>query len=87
MNTDKLIAGFLDLIVLGMFGAVLYSILTKAIPEGARDVALVMLGALTNGFAAVDKYWHGGTASGARKDDTIARQSEMLAASNPPPAA
>lgn len=64
-------APVMSVVVLVTFGAVLYAVLTKAIPEGQGDIVSIMLGALTTMASAVVAYWVGSSAGSAAKDKLL----------------
>lgn len=64
-------ASAVSLVVLATFGAVLYLVLTRAIPEGQGDTVSIMLGALTTMASAVVAYWVGSSAGSAAKQKAL----------------
>lgn len=66
-------APIISCLVLGAFGAVLWLVLTAAIPEGQKDLANILLGNLSAMAAAVVAYWVGSSAGSARKDGILRR--------------
>ena len=81
---DKLGAIIISVIILTMFGVVCSLVLTKSLPEGSETQSNLIVGALITLSGAVVTYWLGSTASGGRKDATIAEQGKMLASAAPP---
>lgn len=61
------------LITLGFFG-VLYVMLMDGVPEGEKDVLLVMLGALGTAWANVCQYWFGSSTGSKDKTDLMGKK-------------
>ncbi|QDP62933.1 MAG: hypothetical protein Unbinned5081contig1002_38 [Prokaryotic dsDNA virus sp.] len=57
-------------ITIGFFG-VLYTMLIDGVPEGEKDVLLVMLGALGTAWANVCQYWFGSSTGSKEKTDLM----------------
>jgi hypothetical protein len=60
-------------LVLVAFGFALYGIVAREIPEGSRELALLLLGGLLGMAQAVVAYWVGSSAGSARKDEALRR--------------
>jgi hypothetical protein len=60
-----------SVVVLLAFGAALYAVVAQEIPEGSRDMALLLLGGLLGMAQAVVAYWVGSSAGSARKDQAL----------------
>lgn len=58
-------------LVLLAFGVALYGIVAREIPEGSRELALLLLGGLLGMAQAVVAYWVGSSAGSARKDEAL----------------
>ncbi|UXQ89161.1 hypothetical protein [Synechococcus phage MinM1] len=58
-------------IVLLAFAAALYAVVAQEIPEGSRELALLLLGGLLGMAQAVVAYWVGSSAGSARKDEAL----------------
>jgi|HubBroStandDraft_6_1064221.scaffolds.fasta_scaffold00056_48 hypothetical protein len=73
-----IIAALFSLIVLLLFGTVLYLVLTHppTLSEGQAAIAQLLLGVLVTAFAGVMNYYIGSSASSTKKDETI--QQAML---------
>lgn len=69
-------APVVSILVVAMFGGVLFMVLHQSIPAGSEALMNVMLGGLGTSFASVVAYWVGSSAGSARK-------SELLHASAP----
>lgn len=63
-----------SVIVLTVFGIVLYMVLTHSLPPGNEKPADIALGALTTMAAAVVNYWVGSSAGSAEKTQLMANQ-------------
>lgn len=61
-------APIISMLVLGVFGVVLYRVVTGADGAGANPNATLMLGALTTMASAVVSYWVGSSAGSAAKN-------------------
>lgn len=64
-------APLVSLVVLIAFGAAIYAVVTQQIPEGSREMALLLLGGLLTMAQAVVAYWVGSSAGSARKDEAL----------------
>jgi hypothetical protein len=53
------------------FGVVAWSVLTRAVPEGSRDIANIIVGGLIVGFQSVINFWLGSSHGSARKDEAL----------------
>lgn len=67
-------APLLSAIILVSFGAMLWVVLTQALPVGSETLANIMLATLAAMATQVANYWLGSSAGSARKDNTIATQ-------------
>lgn len=85
MTARLIAASLISVVVLALFGFALWAVVFKAIPGANSDVAKMIVGSLATMAAGVVYYWTGSTISGGHKDATIAEQSKMLAAAQPPP--
>lgn len=69
-------AVIVSVIVLVTYGVVLSLVLTRSIPEGQRELALVVVGGLTAKMGDVVAYWVGSSDGSSEKTSIIrARQS------------
>lgn len=84
MRSAHIPAALISVIVLLTFGADLYIVLIAQVPTSNEHLADIMLGALAVMATNCVSYWTGAAASGVRKDEMIAKQSEMLAQAPPP---
>lgn len=66
-------APIVSALVLLAFGLALYGIVAREIPEGSREMALLLLGGLLGMAQAVVAYWVGSSAGSARKDEALRR--------------
>ena len=64
-------APVVSVLVVGMFGAILVFLATRAVPADAKDLMNVMIGTLGASFGAVVQYWVGSSAGSQAKDATI----------------
>lgn len=69
-------APIVSVVLLLMFGAVLALVLLRGLPEGVRDIALVLLGTLGTMATQVPNYWLGSSAGSSRKTDLLASERE-----------
>lgn len=73
MKTKSKVPAVLSItITLGFFG-VLYSMLVGGVPEGEKDVLLVMLGALGTAWANVCQYWFGSSTGSKDKTELMGK--------------
>lgn len=77
-------ATVVSVVVLLLFGGALALMLTKALPPGNETMLNIMVGSLGTMATGVVYFWTGSTAGSREKDRTIARNAELLAASQPP---
>lgn len=64
-------APIVSAIVLVAFGLALYAVVAQPLPEGSRELALLLLGGLLGMAQAVVSYWVGSSAGSARKDEAL----------------
>jgi hypothetical protein len=83
MKAEQVPAAIISIIVLTMFGSAGWLLFFRTVPVANEDVLKDMFNALKVLTTGVVYYWTGSTQSGARKDETIAAQSKMLAQSTP----
>lgn len=68
-------SAIISLVVCGGFFFVLYHVMENSIPEGSREIALILLGSLGAGFTQVLNFWLG--SSKGSKDKTQALTESM----------
>ena len=64
---------------------VLFAVILHPVNDAVDKLVVMVLGSLLNAFGVALAWFFGANASGAQAQQTIAKQSEMLAASSPPP--
>ena len=65
-------AVLISVMITSGFGLALYAVLTGAIPEGNRDIALILLGHLSAAFLGVVAYWVGSSKGSQEKTSLLA---------------
>ena len=76
-------APILSGIILGSFAAMLWVVLTRAVPESSQALANILLGTLAAMATQVANYWLGSSAGSSAKNETIASAANALATSMP----
>lgn len=66
-----------SVLVLIAFGATVWSALYNPVPEGSKELLLMLLGNLATMAAAVVAYWVGSSAGSARKDEVLRAGARM----------
>lgn len=66
--TPRLLAGLISLGFFGILGLIMF----HEVPAGAKDAALLLLGALSTSFGAIVQYYFGSSSGSAAKSETLA---------------
>lgn len=61
-------------LVMAGFIGVCFLLFTRSMPEGSKDIGLIMLGALASMATTVVSYWLGSSAGSAEKNQILAEK-------------